>query len=51
MGFHVAEQFSLSGIISMFTTGMVLAHYCYWNISKKARVGTEVAVTSIAGIC
>jgi len=48
--FHIAEQLTLSGIISMFCCGLVMAHYCYWNISPKARLGTEVTITSIAKI-
>ena len=35
----------------MFTTGLVLAHYAYWNINARAKVGTEIAVNSIANIC
>ena len=51
VSFHIAEALSLSGIISMFCAGLVMAHYCYWNICSKARLGTEVAVNSIAKIC
>lgn len=51
LGYLCAEQAKLSGIISMFTTGLVLAHYAYWNINTRAKVGTEIAVNSIANIC
>jgi len=51
LGYLCAEAAALSGIISMFTTGLVLAHYAYWNINARAKVGTEIAVTSIANIC
>lgn len=50
LSYLVAEQSSLSGIISMFSCGLFMAHYAYWNISKKARHGTELAVCSIANI-
>ena len=51
LGYQAAEACKLSGIISMFCTGLVLAHYAYWNINKRARIGTELAVTSIASLC
>ena len=51
VAYLLAEQSHLSGIISMFSSGLFMAHYAYWNISKKARTGTELAVTSAAGIC
>lgn len=51
LGYLIAEQCKLSGIISMFSSGLVLAHYAYWNINKKAKIGTEIAVNSIANIC
>jgi len=44
------EAFGFSGIITMFICGLVMAHYAYWNISKKARVGTELAITTISNI-
>mmetsp|Transcript_15777 Transcript_15777/g.24290 ORF Transcript_15777/g.24290 Transcript_15777/m.24290 type:complete len:103 (+) Transcript_15777:669-977(+) len=50
MSYLLAEQMRLSGIIAMFSSGLFMAHYAYWNISKKARTGTELAVNSIAGI-
>lgn len=50
LSYLVAEQTALSGIISMFSCGLFMAHYAYWNISKKARAGTELAVCSIANI-
>ena len=33
LAYLVAEEIHLSGIISMFTSGLVLAHYAYWNIN------------------
>jgi solute carrier family 9 (sodium/hydrogen exchanger), member 6/7 len=48
LSYLFAEQTALSGIISMFSCGLFMAHYAYWNISKKARVGTEMAVCTIA---
>ena len=50
LSYLLAEESSLSGIISMFSSGLFMAHYAYWNISKKAKIGTELAVNSIAGI-
>lgn len=29
-----AEALTLSGIISMFSCGLVMAHYCFWNMSR-----------------
>lgn len=51
LAYLCAEQSKLSGIISMFVSGLALAHYAYWNINKKAKLGTEIAVNSIASIC
>ena len=51
MGYLAAEACKLSGIISMFCSGLILAHYAYWNINKKAKIGTEIAVNSIANVC
>lgn len=48
LSYLVAEQTALSGIISLFSCGLFMAHYAYWNISKRARVGTEMAVCTIA---
>lgn len=31
-----AEALAFSGIISMFTCGLFMSHYTYWNISKEA---------------
>ena len=50
LSYLVAEQTALSGIISMFSCGLFMAHYAYWNLSRKARNGTEVAVNTIANI-
>jgi NhaP-type Na+/H+ or K+/H+ antiporter len=50
LSYLVAEQSALSGIISMFSCGLFMAHYAYWNISKKAWQGTEVAVNTISNI-
>lgn len=46
----LAEALKLSGIISMFSCGLIMAHYCFWNMSRQAQRGTEMAVTSIATI-
>jgi len=50
LSYLFAEQSALSGIISMFSCGLFMAHYAYWNISKKARAGTVLTVCSIANI-
>ena len=50
LGYLIAEELDLSGIISMFCSGLVLAHYAYWNINTKARVGVDIAANSIAQI-
>lgn len=50
LSYLVAEQTALSGIISMFSCGLFMAHYAYWNISRKARHGTELAVCTISNI-
>mmetsp|Transcript_1644 Transcript_1644/g.2906 ORF Transcript_1644/g.2906 Transcript_1644/m.2906 type:complete len:186 (-) Transcript_1644:522-1079(-) len=50
LSYLAAEQVSLSGIISMFSCGLFLAHYAYWNMSRKSRLGTTLAVESISGI-
>jgi NhaP-type Na+/H+ or K+/H+ antiporter len=34
----------------MFSCGLFMAHYAYWNISRKARNGTELAVCTISNI-
>ena len=45
-----AEALALSGIISMFSCGLCMAHYSFWNMSRQAQRGTELAVNSMASI-
>ena len=45
-----AEQCALSGIISMFSCGLCMSHYSYWNISKSAQKGTQLAVNALSNI-
>ena len=51
LSYHLAEGLKLSGIISMFSSGLFIAHYAYWNISKRARVGSKVVVEVSSGLC
>jgi NhaP-type Na+/H+ or K+/H+ antiporter len=34
LAYIFAEQFSFSGIITMFSCGFTLAHYAFFNISR-----------------
>lgn len=51
LSYLLGEGLHFSGIITMFISGLCMAHYAYWNISKKARIGTELAITTISNIC
>jgi len=51
LSYLLGEGLHFSGIITMFIAGLCMAHYAYWNISKKARIGTEMAITTISNIC
>jgi len=51
LSYLCAEQSSLSGIISMFSCGLFLAHYAWYNISDASRKGSEIIVNTTSGIC
>lgn len=43
ISYVVSELFHMSGIISLLTCGIVMAHYTYYNLSHQAKSGTTVA--------
>lgn len=51
LSYLCAEQSSLSGIISMFSCGLFLAHYAWYNISAASRKGSEIIVNTSSSIC
>ena len=45
-----AEQFAFSGIISMFSCGLFMAHYTFWNVGKKTQKGVEMTINTISSM-
>ena len=39
-GYAVAEAITMSGIMSLFFTGIVLSHYNWYNLSDASKVAT-----------
>ena len=37
IGYLISEMQGFSGIISLFTTGIMLTHYAYYNLSERSR--------------
>lgn len=50
MSYLVSEQSGFSGIISMFTCGLFMAHYTYWNISSVTQKGTDMTVEVMSNV-
>ena len=50
LSYLAAEQQALSGIISMFSCGLFMAHYTYFNVSPKSQQGSELIVSVMSGI-
>lgn len=44
MAYALAEVLSMSGIISLLTSGIVMAHYAWYNLSPQ---GKHVSSTTI----
>lgn len=42
MSYVVAELFELSGIISLLTAGIMMAHYTWFNLSRQGRHSSSV---------
>ncbi len=42
-----AEIVHFSGIISLFSCGLIMGHYTYLNISKESQKGTHLAFETI----
>lgn len=50
LSYHCAEQVSLSGIITIFTCGLFMAHYTFYNMGKLAQKGTTVSANTLANL-
>jgi len=48
--YALAEAISMSGIMSLFFCGIVLAHYNSYNLSETSQVGAEVIFQSLSQI-
>lgn len=47
MGYLLSEIFELSGIISLLTCGIVMAHYAWYNLSPQSKHTTSLAFGAI----
>ena len=45
-----AEQVALSGIICMFTCGLFLSHYSWFNVSEETQKGSETMINTMASV-
>lgn len=45
-----AEQVALSGIICMFTCGLFLSHYSWYNVSDATQRGAAITINTMASI-
>jgi sodium/hydrogen exchanger-like protein 6/7 len=43
----VSELFELSGIISLLTSGVLMAHYAWYNLSPQSKTTTSLAFGAI----
>lgn len=43
LSYLASELLALSGIISLFTSSVIMGHYCYLNISEESQRGTVIA--------
>ena len=50
LSYLAAEQRAYSGIISMFSSGLFMAHYTFWNVSKKCQKGTKMTVNTVSNL-
>jgi sodium/hydrogen exchanger 3 len=48
LSYTVAELLDLSGIVTIFCCGVVMAHYTYYNISPVSQQGTTLAFDVLA---
>lgn len=47
LSYHVSEVLNLSGIISLFVCGILMAHYTFHNISEESQKGTVLAFDTV----
>ena len=47
LAYMVSELFELSGIITLLSTGITLAHYAWYNLSPQSKQATSLAFESI----
>ena len=47
LSYQVAEVLKLSGIISLFVCGIVMAHYTFHNLSEESQKGTVLAFDTV----
>ena len=47
LAYVVAEMMELSGIMTIFVCGMVMSYYTLYNLSKKSRKGSQLAVETL----
>ena len=50
LSYLAAEQRAYSGIISMFSSGLFMAHYTFWNVSKKCQKGSKMTVNTVSNL-
>lgn len=43
IGYMVAEVFELSGIITLLTSGIIMSHYAWYNLSPQSKQTTSIA--------
>lgn len=49
--FTICELFHLSGVISVLVSGVVMAHYNFYNISPIGQVSSRVTLQTLSLIC
>lgn len=47
LSYQVAEILNLSGIISLFVCGIIMAHYAFHNLSDESQKGTVLAFDTV----
>ena len=50
LSYAVAESFDISGIVSVFVSGLTLSHYSWHSLSKTAQLSTKVCLLSLSDI-
>jgi NhaP-type Na+/H+ or K+/H+ antiporter len=47
MGYMISEILKLSGILTLLTSGVLMAHYTWYNLSPQSKTTTNLAFSAL----